>query len=114
MDTALVHFVMESKGMQDLYANTCEEVLVDCRHPYVMKSYNAFPPQGVLVAAPGTGTRGEPQGLFLMYPRSSFRVHRDEDPPALVVAWPGSTLKCFAPAKYREARRKKQRRGHAA
>lgn len=117
VDTALVHFTMESPGQQDLYANVPDEELIDCRHPYVRKSYRSFPPAGVLVAGIGTGPRGEQQGLFLMYPRSSFRVHRDEDPPALVVAWPGSTLRCFAPAKYRPAKkqkRKRQRRTSAA
>lgn len=115
VDTALVHFVMESSGQQDLYSNVPDEELIDCRHPYVRKSYRSFPPAGVLVAGIGTGPRGEQQGLFLMYPRSSFRVHRDEEPPALVVAWPGSTLRCFAPAKYRPAKkRKRQRRTSAA
>jgi hypothetical protein len=117
VDTALVHFTNESPGQQDLYANVPDEALIECRHPYVRKSYRPFPPAGVLVAGIGTGPRGEQQGLFLMYPRSSFRVHRDEDPPALVVAWPGSTLRCFAPAKYRpakEQKRKRQRRTSAA
>ncbi len=115
-DTALVHIVTETPGQQEFYANTCEEFLVECRHPYVRKDYDDFPSAGVGVAAVGTGPHGEPQGLILMYPRSSFRIHRDEEPPVLVVAWPGSTLRCFAPAKYRktDVRGKRQRRTSAA
>lgn len=113
-DTALVHVVVECSGQQEFYSNAYTEELVNCMHPYVRKDYDTFPPAGVGVACPGTGPKGETQGLLLMYPRSSFRIHRDEEPPVLVVAWPGSTLRCFAPAKYRPAKKQKRRRTSSA
>jgi hypothetical protein len=113
-DTALVHVVVECSGQQEFYSNAYTEELVNCMHPYVRKDYDTFPSAGVGIACPGTGPKGETQGLFLMYPRSSFRIHRDEEPPVLVVAWPGSTLRCFAPAKYRPAKKQKRRRTSSA
>jgi hypothetical protein len=96
-DVCLVHIATTSSGQQWLCSNTFEEEVVEGRRPYVVRRYHDFPAVGVGPILEGKGPREEPQGLYVMYPRSSFRICRDQRPATLVVAWPGSTLKCFEP-----------------
>jgi hypothetical protein len=72
----------------------------------VDREYDTFPPPGVEVVVTGMGPSGEPQGLFIMSPGSSFRICRngalEGASPVLIVAWPGSSLRVFPPKKYEE------------
>lgn len=110
-DFALVHVETASDGQFWYEGSGCTECVVEGHRPYVRKEQHTFPSPGVSTVATGYGANNEPQGLFLMIPKSSFRINRDVWPPVLVVAWPGSTLQCFAPAKYREEKKRKSRAG---
>lgn len=101
-DVALVHVETAATGQMWYEGNGVTEFRVDCRRPYVGKEQHGFPSPGVETLATGHGGNGEPQGLFLMIPRASFRINRDQHPEVLVVSWPGSSLKCFAPVKIRK------------
>jgi len=101
-DVALVHVATRSSGQLWLESNAYDEELLEGGRPCVVRRFHDFPSVGMGVVSPGAGPNGEPQGLFLMYPRSSFRINRDQRPEVLVVTWPGSTLKCFEPAKFRK------------
>lgn len=105
-DVALVHVATRSTGQMYLESNAYDEELVEGVRPFVARRFHDFPSVGMGLVAPGTGPNGEPQGLFLMYPRSSFRINRDQRPETLVVTWPGSTLKCFEPANRRHQEKK--------
>lgn len=100
---ALVHVATDSMGPLWFEANSYQEELQRGR---VERRYDNFPTPGVEVVAQGMSCGGNPQGLFIMQPGSSFRICRRGDlqgaSPVLIVAWPGSTLRCFAPAKYRQ------------
>ena len=99
----LVHVATDNVGPMWFEANSYSEEL---RRGRVERRYAEFPPPGVEVVARGMSVGGNPQGLFIMQPGSSFRICRRGDlqdaSPVLIVAWPGSTLRCFAPAKYRQ------------
>lgn len=103
---ALVYVETESGGggRLRLLSNSYEEYVDRGR---VQRYYNFFPPTGVEVVAMGTSSSGCPHGLFIMSPGSSFRIERsgdlDDASPVLIVAWPGSTLRCFPPKKYQQA-----------
>jgi hypothetical protein len=115
-DCALVHITTLAPidGQMWYEANTWTEEIVETnRGEEVERTYGEFPSVGVEVLARGHGPQGEPHGLFLMRKKASFRIVRkgdpstfDDDPngpqrsPVLVVVWPGSTLRCFPPARY--------------
>lgn len=98
---ALVYFETESIGRLRLMANSYQEYVDRER---VQRQYDFFPGAGVEVVAMGTSPSGAPHGLFIMQPGSSFRIERmvdsPDDSPVLIVAWPGSSLRCFPPKKY--------------
>lgn len=91
-------------GMLRYFANSYEEAMVRNR---VVRQYDTFPPPGVEAVAVGTSNTKAPHGLFIMSPGSSFRIERSGDlegaSPVLIVAWPGSSLRCFPPKKYQES-----------
>lgn len=101
--SCLVHVATNNVGPMWLEANSYEEELQRGR---VERRYSSFPSPGVTPVAWGMCIDNNPQGLFIMQPGSSFRICRRGDlqgaSPVLIVAWPGSTLRCFAPAKYRQ------------
>ncbi len=100
----LVHVATDNVGPLWFEANSYREEVVRGR---VVRVYDPFPAPGIETVAWGMTSNGSPQGLFVMHPGSSFRICRQGDlqgaSPRLIVAWPGSTLKCFAPAKYRQS-----------
>lgn len=106
---ALVHVETTSSGQQYFEANAYDEYMPEGGRPLVLRAFHEFPSVGIGVVARGSGPSGEPQGLFLMYPRASFRINRDVSPEVLVVSWPGSSMKCFTPAKFKK-REKDERR----
>lgn len=107
-EMALVHVATEAGEDGELWyeANSYDECTAQTpRGERVERFYHPFPGAGTHVVAAGTGPQGEPHALLLMVPGASFRICRTGDlagaSPELVVVWPGSTLRCFAPAKYR-------------
>jgi hypothetical protein len=107
-DVALVHVEVPSAPDGRLWfeATSYSESVERGR---VTREHHPFPCAGVEPIAIGQGQDGEPQALFRMLPAASFRICRNgrlppELSPVLVVVWTGSTLRCFAPAKFRPMR----------